>query len=144
MCLQSAVIVPQNSTANNDACNNMISPCNVHDMMDAPPDALIVSQRGPYHFACPLLQSDFQDSTTVTFSLKPASSTAEAPSGSMLTIQMIDPGRGGPCPSVEFRKRGALSDDELTVFSAALKAANYITSEAAHVCFWSPVCAKWI
>ena len=46
---------------------------------------------------------------------------------------MLSPGRTDPRPSVESLKRGALTDDELSVLSAALKAANQITAQqAAH------------
>lgn len=44
---------------------------------------------------------------------------------------MVIPGSGETCPSVEFKKQGALSDEELVVFTAALRAANQVTKEAA-------------
>jgi len=49
---------------------------------------------------------------------------------SKLTIQMHVPQQGSARPSVKFLKQGALTDDELSVFSAALRAANKVTSLA--------------
>lgn len=47
-------------------------------------------------------------------------------SAGKLTIQMCSPGKADHRPAVEFLKRGALTDDELSVLSAALRAANQI------------------
>ena len=47
-----------------------------------------------------------------------------------LTIQVHIPQQESARPSVKFLKQGALTDDELSVFSAALKAANKVTSLA--------------
>ena len=47
-------------------------------------------------------------------------------SAGKLTIQMCSPGKTDHRPAVEFLKRGALTDDELSVLSAALRAANQI------------------
>ena len=49
---------------------------------------------------------------------------------SKLTIQMRVPQQEGVRPSVSFVKQGALTDDELSVFSAALRAANKVISPA--------------
>ncbi len=47
---------------------------------------------------------------------------------SKLTIQVHIPQQESAQPSVKFLKQGALTDDELSVFSAALRAANKVTS----------------
>ena len=49
---------------------------------------------------------------------------------SKLTIQMHIPQQESARPSVKFLKQGALTDDELSVFSAALRAANKVSSLA--------------
>ena len=49
---------------------------------------------------------------------------------SKLTIQMRVPQQESARPSVKFLKQGALTDDELSVFSAALRAANKVTNLA--------------
>ena len=49
---------------------------------------------------------------------------------SKLTIQMHIPQQESARSSVKFLKQGALTDDELSIFSAALRAANKVPSLA--------------
>lgn len=52
-------------------------------------------------------------------------------SASKLTIHIRIPQQGNARPSVKFLKRDAFTDDELAVFSSALRAANKVTAFAA-------------
>ncbi|DBA82674.1 TPA: hypothetical protein ACH3X1_006917 [Trebouxia sp. C0004] len=81
------------------------------------------------------VQSEVQGAEElVTFNMaKPNLQTpavAGASIASKLTIQMRTPQQDSTRPSVKFLKQGALTDDELSVFSAALRAANRVTNLA--------------
>jgi len=70
----------------------------------------------------------------VTFNMAKLNLESPAVAGvsiaSKLTIQMHIPQQESARPSVKFLKQGALTNDELSVFSAALRAANKVTSLA--------------
>ena len=83
-----------------------------------------------------VLQSEVQGAEElVTFNMAKLNLKTPAVAGvsiaSKLTIQMRIPQQESARPSVKFLKQGALTDDELSVFSAALRAANKVTNLAA-------------
>lgn len=75
------------------------------------------------HASCPALQSDnIAGQEAVRIDCSPVRHLPEP--GSKLTIVMLAPGRRDHRPSVVFIKQDALTDEELLVLSAALRAAN--------------------